>query len=130
MKGLFASLALAVCSVLGACGAGDDTADGTRAECAHGGALVACPPAERTAQGACWRLVDCAVMPVKSDDKGTNAFDWGKCVDRIMAASDIAEQLVIDCIAASSCDQLQVQGSPHNPDSSMITCLQLGRGGQ
>jgi hypothetical protein len=124
MKGLFASLGLAVVSF--GCGAGDDTADGTRAECAHGGALVSCPPAERTAQGACWRLVDCAVIPVKSDND--NIFDWGKCFDRIQSASDIGEQLIIDCIAASSCDQLQVEGSPHSPDSNMITCLSIGRG--
>jgi hypothetical protein len=124
MKGLFAGVWLAVVCSSG-CGAGDDTADGTRAECAHGGALVDCPPAERTPEGACWRLVDCAVMPVKSDG---NNFDWGKCFDKIQATSDIAEQLVIDCIAASSCDQLQVQGSPHDPNVSMMACFNLGSG--
>ncbi len=124
MKGLFASLGLAV--VLAGCGAGDDTADGTRAECAHGGALVDCPPADRTPEGACWRLVDCAVIPVKSDNM--NRFDWGSCVNQIQAASDIGEQLIIDCIAASSCDQLQVMGSPENPDPATITCLAIGRG--
>src|SRR5690348_13002158 len=105
MKGLFASLALAV---LG-CGAGDDTATGASAECASGGALTTCPEAERTPEGACWRLVDCAAIPVKTsaDKENNGAFDWGTCLDFIERRGDAAERLIIDCIAASSCDQLQ-----------------------
>src|SRR3954471_18713573 len=34
---------------LGACGANDDTNEGTRAACAEGGVLTDCPDAERTA---------------------------------------------------------------------------------
>lgn len=100
--------------VLMACGAGDDVADGTRAECAHGGALTDCPEAERTPEAACWRLVDCGAIAVKND-KDNNAFDWGLCVDTISGQRDYAERAIVDCIAASSCDQLQVwtAGAPY-----------------
>ncbi len=119
MKGLY------VLVLLGACGAGDDTADGTRAECAHGGALVSCPPAERTPEGACWRLVDCGAIPVKSDNE--NRFTWGHCVDRIERSTSTAEQLIIDCIAVSTCDQLQT-GNSHDPDPGQMPCFQIGAG--
>ena len=122
MTGMYASFAL----VLMSCGAGDDTADGSRAECAHGGALTACPEAERTPEGACWRLVDCAAIPVKSADTGQNRFDWGRCVNRIETAHDTGRRLMIDCIAASSCDQLQGQGSPNNPQPDQMPCFMLG----
>jgi hypothetical protein len=120
MKGLYASLAL----VLFACGKGDDTAQGTRAECAHGGALVDCDDADRTPEGACWRLVDCAAIPVSSDNN--NRFDWGKCVDRIESSLATNQTLMIDCIAVSSCDQLQIHGSPQDPDPNYMPCFQIG----
>lgn len=113
-----ASLALA----LVACGAGDDIADGARAECAHGGALTDCPEAERTPEGACWRLVDCGAMPVKND-KDDNAFDWGVCVTYIEQQTDYAERAIIDCIAASSCDQLQHLNNRFDPQN---VCFDLG----
>lgn len=104
-----------------ACSAGDDTVDGTRAACAEGGALNACPEAERTPQGACWRLVDCAVIPVRK----ANGFDWGSCVSRIEGATDDRQRLMIDCIASSSCDALKVNGSPDNTFQDLV-CFELG----
>lgn len=109
---------------LGACGAGDDTTEGTRSECAQGGALTDCPDAERTAQGACWRLVDCGAISVSSDN--ANRFTWPHCVDQIEGATADAERLVINCIAASTCDELRVAGSPGNPDRNAIQCLRFG----
>ena len=47
-----------------ACNAGDDTTDGARASCAEGGAINACPDSPTTPEGACWRLVDCAAIPL------------------------------------------------------------------
>src|SRR5262249_6570628 len=88
-----------------ACGAGDDTTDGARAKCASGGAINACPDADRTPRGACWRMVDCSAIPLDSNDP--NVFDWGNCVFAIESLSDTGEQLTINCIAASSCDQLK-----------------------
>ena len=73
---------------LGACGNGDDTTEGTRAECAQGGALTDCPDAARTAEGACWRLVDCGAISVKSDSNDKNRFTWGRCADVIESVTD------------------------------------------
>jgi len=109
---------------LGACGAGDDTTEGARAECAQGGALTDCPDAERTAQGACWRLVDCGAISVKSDN--TNRFTWPRCVDGIESATADRQRLVINCIAASTCDELRVAGSPRTPNPNDMHCLRFG----
>jgi len=109
----------------GACTAGDDTASGARARCAEGGALNDCPDSERTPQAACWRLVDCGAISVSSGDP-TNNFDWGDCVDRIDASITAAQTLIINCIAASSCDALRVQGSPDDPNRDQMACFHLG----
>ena len=123
MKGLYASVTLAL-SMLGSCSATNGIAGGARAECAHGGALVDCPEAERTPEGACWRLVDCAAIPVK-DENDDNVLDWGACVNYIEARSTAGETLIIDCIAASSCDQLQNVGPTYDLHGP---CLLLGGG--
>lgn len=111
MKGLLAGLALAL--VL-SCGAGGDgVLEGTTAQCAYGGQLIDCPPAERTPEGACWRLVDCDAIDVKRDDGG---FDWGVCVDEIEDEATDVERLIIDCIAVSTCDELRVGGHCFQPE--------------
>ena len=108
-----------------ACGAGDDTTDGTRSVCSAGGALTDCPDSARNAQAACWRLVDCGVIPLNVDPG--NDFDWGHCVDDIEGLSAIAEQVVVDCISGSSCDELMVDGSPtNNLDRRDLRCFRLG----
>lgn len=121
MNGRIAALAIAA---LMGCGAGDDTTEGTRAECAQGGTLAQCPEAERTAQGACWRLVDCGAISVKSDNG--NRFTWGRCVDAIEGATADRERLVINCIAASACSALRVNNSPVNPSPNDMYCLRIG----
>jgi hypothetical protein len=125
MKRCFA-IAIVVMSFggLGGCGAGDDTTEGTRAECAQGGALTDCPDAARTAEGACWRLVDCGAISIKSDVD--NRFTWPRCVDRIESKTADHQRLMINCIAASSCDELRVQNSPRNPDPNKMHCLRFG----
>lgn len=117
-------IAIAIAVAAGACGAGDDTTEGTRGECAQGGALTDCPDAERTAQGACWRLVDCGAISVKSDN--ANRFTWGKCVDTLESQTADRERLVINCIAASSCDELRVDNSPVNPSPNDMRCFRIG----
>jgi hypothetical protein len=102
----------------------NDTTDGTRGQCAEGGELTACPEAERTSEGACWRLVDCAAIPLHSNQN--NVFDWNHCVNGIERLTTDRERLVIDCIAASSCDQLKVDGSPQQPDTTQMACLRFG----
>lgn len=119
MKGWLILLALGA-----GCNAGDDTTDGTRGRCAAGGALTACPEAPRTAEAACWRLVDCAVIPLNRDQDG--AFDWGVCVDAIESRTADAERLIVSCIAASRCDALIVEGSPRRPNTDQIHCFRIG----
>lgn len=89
---------------LAACGAGDDTADGTRAFCAEGGALNGCEVSVKTPQDACWRMVDCGAIELNRDQ----GFDWNNCVGSIEGMRDPQQQLVMACIAASTCDQLKV----------------------
>ena len=125
MKGfVLASLLLVLVS---ACGTGDDVAVGSRANCAQGGELTDCPDAERTAEAACWRLVDCGAISVDDpmfEDFG-DGVDWGTCVDRIQSEPDEYRSLVINCIAASTCDQLRVDGSPDAPNRDQMYCLRL-----
>jgi hypothetical protein len=130
------AVAALVLGALGGCSAGDDTTDGARGQCATGGALNQCPEADRTAQGACWRLVDCGAIPLHYDND-PNAFDWDNCVATLQSFSDIGEVLSIDCIANASCDSLQVQSSPINTDNPSnnrvypgdFACVVLGGGG-
>jgi hypothetical protein len=94
-----------------ACGAGDDTVDGTNAQCAFGGAITDCPDAARTSEAACWRLVDCAAIPLDVEDPNDpNAFDWGVCVDELDELTADRQRIVINCIAAATCDELRVDG--------------------
>jgi hypothetical protein len=108
---------LSLCLLLAACNAGDDTTDGARALCAEGGALDSCPAPPRTPDGVCWRLVDCAAIPLDT----MNGLDWGRCVDFVQQLTDDRQRLVIDCIAASSCDALKP-----DPQNGVIACLALG----
>jgi hypothetical protein len=108
---------LSLLLLLAACNAGDDTTDGARGLCAEGGALNQCPDPPKTAQGACWKLVDCAAIPLDA----MNNFDWGDCVNGIERLTDDRQRLVIDCIAASSCDALKP-----DPQNGQIACLLLG----
>ncbi len=122
---LTAALAVAVMSLgLWACGAGDDTTEGTRAECAQGGALTDCPDAQRTAQAACWRMVDCGAISVESDND--NRFTWGRCVDTLETQTEARQRVVINCVAASTCAELRVNNSPGNPNPNDMRCLRLG----
>lgn len=116
---------MAVClACAAACGAGDDTIEGTRATCAQGGAITDCPDAPRTAEAACWRLVDCGAISVSSDN--TNRFTWGRCVDRIESRTADRQRLIIACIAASTCDELRVDNSPVSPNPGDMHCFRFG----
>src|SRR5262249_37961165 len=112
--------------VVASCGAGDDTTDGARARCAQGGALNACPEADHTPEAVCWRMVDCAAIPLKAMDQ--DVFDWDHCVNSIEALPSAEQELTIDCIAASSCDQLKTGDNMH-PHRTDFFCFLLGDGG-
>jgi hypothetical protein len=126
MKGWIAGLVPALVLVASACGAGDDTIEGTRAECAQGGALTDCPDAAQTPEAACWRLVDCGAIPVQSDNTMNPPFTWGRCVNAIESKTADRQRLIISCIAASTCDLLRVDGSPANPNTGEMHCLRIG----
>jgi hypothetical protein len=105
-------------------------ADGTRGQCAEGGELSACPEAERTAEGACWRLVDCGAIPLKKDTNpdgtdNTGIFDWNNCVATLQRSRDDQQRVVIDCIAVSTCDSLKPADIDY-PDTAQIGCLVAG----
>src|SRR3954452_20446013 len=108
MAGRFVIAVMCLCPAWGT-----DDRRGTRAECAQGGALTDCPDAERTTQGACWRLVDCGAIAIQAS--APNRFTWGRCVDSLDALTADRQRLVINCVAASTCDELRVNGSPDNP---------------
>ena len=106
---MYAMRAWTACLVLalGGCGLGDDAADGTRAQCAEGGALNdTCRSAVTTPEQACWRLVDCGAIPLHRDQQFE--LDWDRCVREIQNTGDVQARLVIACVGASSCDQLKV----------------------
>jgi hypothetical protein len=91
---------------LAACGLGDDSADGTRAQCAEGGALNdTCPANVRTPEQACFRMVDCGAIPLHRN--GQYDFDWNRCVREIWNTGDVQARLMIACIGAATCDQLK-----------------------
>jgi hypothetical protein len=127
MKGICtASVALAM--FLGACG-DDEASRGARAQCAVGGELSDCPDAERTAEGACWRMVECGAIAIEAADQDMNnqTFDWDNCVNYVESRTDDRQRAIINCVAASTCDSLRADGSPDQPNFGQLLCMQLGR---
>lgn len=104
MRRLLASGWLA-CALL-ACDSGDGEVEGAHGDCTFGGTLTDCPDVELTSEGACWRLVDCGAIPLEVEEEGR--FDWGRCVDELDQLIESRQRLVIECIAASTCDELRV----------------------
>lgn len=90
--------------------------DGARGSCAAGGVLAGCPDSERTALAACWRLVDCGVIPLEArNDDGSddpNGFDFGRCLNRLESLVEDRSHVVIACVVSSTCDELWAPGSP------------------
>jgi len=128
MKGCIAGYLLAIVFV-GAggasCGTGDDVVDGSRANCEFGGTLTDCPDAARDTRSACWRLVDCGAISVQHETDD-NELDWGNCVDQLDALTADRQRLIVACIAASTCDELRVPGSPDDPQEQYMSCLRFG----
>lgn len=127
MNGWIASLALAGIGLV-AC-SDENVVQGAHGQCAFGGELNDCPDAERTAEAACWRLVDCGSIPVayeNPDNPDDRRFDWGLCVDALESQTAERQRIMINCIAASVCDELRAGGSPENPDPGEIRCIQIG----
>jgi hypothetical protein len=86
----------------------------TRGPCAAGGQVLGdCPEPVETPEDACWKLVDCGVIPLESMDQA----DWADCVDRFVVYQD-SDQIdsVLACMDAASCDALQTQYPGMWPD--------------
>lgn len=115
---------LAACALALAAACDDEGAvDGSRAACASGGGLGGgCPDDPATPEGACSRLVACGAIPLDAPD---DKFDWGQCVDRLDGVPADQRAFATACIAASTCDELRVNGSPGNP-YERIFCLNFG----
>ena len=102
------------------------SADGTRGRCASpAGELLGCEagPIE-TPEDACFRLVDCAAIPIQSAE-GQDNLDWGDCIDILDGFSPERFDYAVACIAASSCDELRPNGGPATPYERPL-CLQHG----
>ncbi len=120
------ALAAALASVA-ACD-GDGAVQGHRTPCATpAGAFVGCEtePLE-TAEDACWRLVDCGVIPLERNEDQQFVFDWRDCVLSLEDLPSEREDFIIACIGASACDDLLVPNSPRTPDDDELLCLQYG----
>jgi hypothetical protein len=115
-------LAAAALSAAG-CDAEGDAKLGQRDPCASAsGVLIGCGDATvATADDACWKLVECAVIPLESD-----GFDWASCVARLGEQPAAELSFILACIEVSTCDELVTSGSPSNPTSSEIRCLAYG----
>jgi hypothetical protein len=110
MRYLFlAALSLAAC---------DDAitrSDGTRGACAAGGQVLGEADCRDvvTMEDACWKLVECGVMPLDDPEDGP---DWGRCMQRLEQELDAdASEVALECIALSSCEALIVNDSPVDP---------------
>jgi hypothetical protein len=110
---LWLGAGLALCAA--AC---DDTEDldGARGSCAAGGTLAGCEDSDRTAEAACWRLVECGAYPLEAkNDDGTDdpgGLDFGRCLNRLESLPEERARVVIACVVSSTCDELWSPGSP------------------
>jgi len=111
MRWFILALGLAACD-------GSGFSDGNRSPCASGGQILGCEETIETAEDACWKLVQCGVFPVdRVDDGDDNPYDdrdFGGCLARIEGRTEETSQIIVECIAASSCDALTVNDSPDN----------------
>ena len=103
--------------------AGCDGTDGTRGPCAAGGQVLDDPSCQavETVEDACWKLVECGVLPLDSEDGN----DWGDCVDELEFMRAHNRELALVCVDTASCDQLAVRGSPNPGFGEWPDCLEL-----
>lgn len=124
--------ALGVAASQPACGDGESL-QGVREPCSNAsGTLLGCDdmPIE-SPEDACWRLVECGVIPLQYEleDDDDWVLDWAICVRMIERMSEARYEFVLQCIETSSCDDLKVEYSPVEPrrgDLSIPLCLQFG----
>ena len=105
---MFSTFAVVVALACGTSCGSMSPAPGTRGDCAEGGVLNAaeCPPlGEVTPYSVCDKAVTCGVIVRDSHDNGN---DYESCINRILQhGDDGTADFIMECIAASSCDQLE-----------------------
>ena len=103
---------------------------GHRGPCAAGaaGAFVGCEDAPiETSEDACWRLVECGVIPLVQNDPDLQwVTDWDECVSDLERLPEDRRAFVLDCIAAASCEDLLLNNSPTTPGGEPL-CYEFGR---
>jgi len=126
-----AALAAGLAFALAACGDGESL-QGTREPCSTAsGTLLGCSDDPiQSAEDACWRLVECGVIPLDFDDEVNEyVLDWANCVRLIERMSEVRYEYTLQCVEASSCDDLKVAEFPVDPgsgDRALPLCLQYG----
>ena len=112
---LFAAL---VAAALASC----DGELGVRGPCATPtGSLAGCEPERiETADDACWKLVECGVIPLTdgdtSDDDNSG---WGECIEDIERLAAERQQIVLRCVQAATCNDLLTNQSPIRYDENL-----------
>lgn len=103
--------------------AGCEGTDGTRGPCAAGGQILDDPSCDvESVEDACWKLVQCGVLPLEGEEEGDA--DWGRCLDRLEDMRAHNRELALVCVESASCDELIVNDSPNNP-YEWPDCLEL-----
>ena len=127
-RSLWFAAVLGAATLVAACG-DEGSIQGVRQPCASAsGTLLGCDDTTiETPEDACWRLVECGVIPLEHDED--NIFDWANCVYQIERLSEPRYDFALQCVETSSCDDLKVGNSPVDPriwDQSIPLCLQFG----
>jgi hypothetical protein len=112
-----------------ACDLDEESIQGPRSACGQSeGNLLGCEsPDIETPEDACWRLVECGVIPL--DHPENYVFDWSQCVRTVETMPQFRLDLTLACIQGSSCDQLKTDNSPENPSrggDELPLCIQPG----
>lgn len=90
----------------------EEAAPGVRGHCATATGDPVCPrEAVDNGEDACWKLVECAAIPLASPED-EDYFDQPFCLEFFERLSDARYDLAVACVSASTCDQLQFRNSP------------------
>ena len=94
---------------------------GIRGPCATPtGSLVGCEPERiETAGDACWKLVECGVIPLQNPPEDDNVRGWTECIRDIEDLPAEREQLVLTCVEAATCIDLLTNAAPLRYDENL-----------
>lgn len=123
------ALVASACGAISASACGtDEQTPGFRGPCAEpGGPFGECPLTSVTsADEACWRLVECGVIPVANPEEQPDCcFDWARCVDFVEELPEAQFELTLACVESNTCEALRARGSPDRTQD-LPPCLDQG----